>query len=61
MQLELLKKYKVDFIVLARYMQIISSKLIDEYNQKIINIHHSFYLLFQEQNHIIRHIIEELK
>ena len=46
MQLELLKKYKVDFIVLARYMQIISSKLIDEYNQKIINIHHSFLPAF---------------
>ena len=46
MQLELLKKYKVDFIVLARYMQIISSKLIDHYNQKIINIHHSFLPAF---------------
>ena len=46
MQLELLKKYKIDFIVLARYMQIISSKLIDEYNQKIINIHHSFLPAF---------------
>ena len=46
MQLELLKKYKVDFIVLARYMQIISSKLIDEYDQKIINIHHSFLPAF---------------
>ena len=46
MQLELLKKYKVDFIVLARYMQIISSKLIDQYNQKIINIHHSFLPAF---------------
>ena len=46
MQLELLKKYKVDFIVLARYMKIISSKLIDEYNQKIINIHHSFLPAF---------------
>tara|TARA_B100000963_G_scaffold164246_1_gene142693 strand:+ start:2768 stop:3601 length:834 start_codon:yes stop_codon:yes gene_type:complete len=46
MQLELLKKYKIDFIVLARYMQIISSKLIDEYNKKIINIHHSFLPAF---------------
>ena len=46
MQLELLKKYKIDFIVLARYMQIISSKLIDEYDQKIINIHHSFLPAF---------------
>ena len=46
MQLNLLKKHKVDFIVLARYMQIISSKLIDEYSQKIINIHHSFLPAF---------------
>ena len=45
-QLKLLKKYKIDSIVLARYMQIISSKLIDEYNQKIINIHHSFLPAF---------------
>ena len=46
MQLDLLKKHKVDFIVLARYMQIVSSKLIDEYRQKIINIHHSFLPAF---------------
>jgi formyltetrahydrofolate deformylase len=45
-QLDLLKKHKVDFIVLARYMQIVSSKLIDEYSQKIINIHHSFLPAF---------------
>ena len=46
MQLDLLKKYKVDFIVLARYMQIVSSKLINQFNQKIINIHHSFLPAF---------------
>ena len=46
MQLNLLKKHNVDFIVLARYMQIVSSKLIDEYSQKIINIHHSFLPAF---------------
>ncbi|WP_299778697.1 formyltetrahydrofolate deformylase [uncultured Formosa sp.] len=45
-QLELLKKYKIDFIVLARYMQIISPKLINEYTNKIINIHHSFLPAF---------------
>ena len=45
-QLDLLKKYKVDFIVLARYMQIVSSKLINQFNQKIINIHHSFLPAF---------------
>lgn len=45
-QLELLKRYDVDFIVLARYMQIVSPKLIDVYPQKIINIHHSFLPAF---------------
>lgn len=45
-QLELLKAHKVDFIVLARYMQIVSDKLIREYPNKIINIHHSFLPAF---------------
>jgi formyltetrahydrofolate deformylase len=45
-QLKLLKEYQVDFIVLARYMQIISPRLIDAYPQKIINIHHSFLPAF---------------
>jgi len=45
-QLELLEKYGVDFIVLARYMQIVSPKVIDVYPQKIINIHHSFLPAF---------------
>ena len=45
-QLEILKQYEVDFIVLARYMQIVSSKLIDLYPSKIINIHHSFLPAF---------------
>ncbi|NNC34184.1 MAG: formyltetrahydrofolate deformylase [Croceitalea sp.] len=45
-QLDLLKKHRVDFIVLARYMQIVSSKLIDVYTNKIINIHHSFLPAF---------------
>jgi len=45
-QLELLEKHNIDFIVLARYMQIISSKLINKYPNKIINIHHSFLPAF---------------
>jgi len=45
-QLELLKKYHIDFIVLARYMQIVSKSLIDEFPNKIINIHHSFLPAF---------------
>ncbi|MDP5229481.1 MAG: formyltetrahydrofolate deformylase [Cellulophaga sp.] len=45
-QLVLLKKYQIDFIVLARYMQIVTNKLINEYPNKIINIHHSFLPAF---------------
>ena len=45
-QLELLKQYEVDFIVLARYMQIVSPKVINVFPQKIINIHHSFLPAF---------------
>jgi formyltetrahydrofolate deformylase len=45
-QIELLKKYEIDFIVLARYMQIITPKLIKIYKHKIINIHHSFLPAF---------------
>lgn len=45
-QLELLQKYEVNCIVLARYMQILSSRIIDVYPIKIINIHHSFLPAF---------------
>ncbi len=45
-QLDLLKKNGVDFIVLARYMQIVSGTIIDNYSDKIINIHHSFLPAF---------------
>lgn len=41
-QLFLLKEYNIDFIVLARYMQIVSNSLIDVFPNRIINIHHSF-------------------
>ncbi|WP_299556550.1 formyltetrahydrofolate deformylase [Seonamhaeicola sp.] len=45
-QLKLLEEYGIDFIVLARYMQIVSPKLINKYTNKIINIHHSFLPAF---------------
>jgi formyltetrahydrofolate deformylase len=45
-QIELLKKFNIDFIVLARYMQIITPNLISLYKNKIINIHHSFLPAF---------------
>ena len=46
---EILKKIeelKIDFVVLARYMQIITPNLIAAYKNKIINIHHSFLPAF---------------
>lgn len=45
-QLELMKQYNIDFIVLARYMQIFSKTFIEQYKQRIINIHHSFLPAF---------------
>lgn len=45
-EMELLKKENVTFIVLARYMQIISDDMIKAYPNHIINIHHSFLPAF---------------
>ena len=45
-EIELLEREKVDFIVLARYMQIISDEMIEKYPNRIINIHHSFLPAF---------------
>ena len=45
-QIALLQEYNINFIVLARYMQIITPKLISLYKNKIINIHHSFLPAF---------------
>lgn len=45
-QLELLEEHQIDFIVLARYMQIVPNTLIERYQNKIINIHHSFLPAF---------------
>ena len=45
-QLALLKQHNIDFIVLARYMQIFSKSFIEHYPQRIINIHHSFLPAF---------------
>ncbi|MDZ8032857.1 formyltetrahydrofolate deformylase [Nostoc sp. DedSLP04] len=44
-QLELLRKYKIDLVVLAKYMQIVSADFISQFPQ-IINIHHSFLPAF---------------
>ncbi len=45
-QLAILEEHGINFIVLARYMQIIPKSLIDKYPNKIINIHHSFLPAF---------------
>ncbi|RLJ61156.1 formyltetrahydrofolate deformylase [Lacinutrix venerupis] len=45
-QLKLCKEHNINFIVLARYMQIVTNTLINEYPNKIINIHHSFLPAF---------------
>ncbi len=45
-QFTLFKKFDVDLIILARYMQILSPKFIEKYPQQIINIHHSFLPAF---------------
>ncbi|MBD0824018.1 formyltetrahydrofolate deformylase [Aestuariibaculum marinum] len=45
-QLAILEEHDINFIVLARYMQIIPKSLIDKYPNKIINIHHSFLPAF---------------
>lgn len=44
--LKLLDEQGIDLIVLARYMQIITDTLISTYNNRIINIHHSFLPAF---------------
>ena len=45
-ELHLLEKHRIDFIVLARYMQILTDEFIQVYPNKIINIHHSFLPAF---------------
>jgi formyltetrahydrofolate deformylase len=45
-ELELLAPLKIDLIVLARYMQVLSSDFIRQYPHRIINIHHSFLPAF---------------
>jgi formyltetrahydrofolate deformylase len=42
----LIEKHQADFLVLARYMQILSNDFVSRYPQRIINIHHSFLPAF---------------
>lgn len=45
-----LAKHQVDFIAMARYMQILSADFISHYENKIINVHHSFLPSFKGAN-----------
>jgi formyltetrahydrofolate deformylase len=45
-QLQLLKEYDIDFVVLARYMQILTPEFVAANPNKVINIHHSFLPAF---------------
>ena len=49
-ELALLKENKIDTIILARYMQVLTPQIIDKYKNRIINIHHSFLPAFIGSN-----------
>lgn len=45
-ELELLERYEVDLVVLARYMQILGEEFVTKFENRVINIHHSFLPAF---------------
>jgi formyltetrahydrofolate deformylase len=45
-QLALLRSHRVDFVVLARYMQVLTGRFVQAYPNRIINIHHAFLPAF---------------
>ncbi len=45
-QLALLQGHRIDFVVLARYMQILTGRFIQAYPNRILNIHHAFLPAF---------------
>lgn len=46
LMMQVIDQYNPDFIVLAKYMRILTPEFINAYPQKIINIHHSFLPAF---------------
>lgn len=44
---DLLARERIDFVVLARYMQILSPRFVELYPNRVINIHHGFLPAFQ--------------
>ena len=47
---QLLIQYRIDLVVLARYMQVLSEEFVNDYAGKSINIHHAFLPAFQGSN-----------
>ncbi len=48
--LKVLSKYDIDYIILAKYMRILSPDFVEQFKNKIINIHHSFLPAFVGAN-----------
>jgi formyltetrahydrofolate deformylase len=46
LEIEILEQYNIDFVVLARYMQVLSDQFVNHFPNRIINIHHSFLPAF---------------
>jgi formyltetrahydrofolate deformylase len=45
-QLALLAEHRIDLVVLARYMQVLSAEFVGRYPHRVINVHHSFLPAF---------------
>jgi len=46
-EFEILEEYQIDFVVMARYMQVLSEDFLSRYENRVINIHHSFLPAFE--------------
>lgn len=44
---QVIDQYEIDYIVLAKYMRILSSEFVERYQSRMINIHHSFLPAFK--------------
>jgi formyltetrahydrofolate deformylase len=49
-ELELIQRERIDTIILARYMQVLSPTIVEHYEHRILNIHHSFLPAFAGAN-----------
>jgi formyltetrahydrofolate deformylase len=49
-ELELIQRERIDTIILARYMQVLSPTIVGQYEHRILNIHHSFLPAFAGAN-----------